>query len=307
MSLVQKLRILVRQRLNAAIEEILAAFEKTIVKYEQEAALRQEVISRQHALLCAVHMPLMGVPSADAFTQQLMGSKDPVNPNDQCQNQNHTQQDPKGSHVKEEQQGDPLPDLDEAEIIQFTYNPRLAVRPSEVIYRSQSEPGSAGPDQDIQLVLSSETEDSDDYGKDSVKPKSVSNHSKSKTTRKQGPFKCRVCSQTFKAHRFLVKHIKAHLLEPDQVCGLCGERFQTSDSLRLHIQTHQTGIQSRDASFCQHSNTDTSPRFHKDENPTCCDDCEKTFPQVWNKRKKRCWPQRKHLYPEILEGPKKKK
>lgn len=60
MSRVQKLRVFVSQRLNAAVEEILAAFEKTIVKYEQEAALCQEVISRQHALLCALHKPSAG-------------------------------------------------------------------------------------------------------------------------------------------------------------------------------------------------------------------------------------------------------
>lgn len=64
MSRVQKLRVFVSERLNAAVEEILAAFEKTLVKYEQEAALCQEVISRQHALLCALHKPLMELPSA---------------------------------------------------------------------------------------------------------------------------------------------------------------------------------------------------------------------------------------------------
>lgn len=63
MSRVQKLRVFVSQRLNAALEDILAVFEKTIVKYEQEAALSQEVISRQHALLCALNKPLMEIPS----------------------------------------------------------------------------------------------------------------------------------------------------------------------------------------------------------------------------------------------------
>ncbi|KAF3706900.1 hypothetical protein EXN66_Car000071 [Channa argus] len=97
--------------------------------------------------------------AADAFTQQLMGSKDLVNPKDQ----NHTQEDPGTLHVKVEQQREQLADLDEAEIIQFTYNPMWAVRPGEDVDRFQSEPGSAGPDQDVQLVLSFETEASDDY------------------------------------------------------------------------------------------------------------------------------------------------
>lgn len=56
---VQKLRAFASQRLNEALEEILEAFEKTIVKYEEEAALNREVISRQHALLCALNNPVI--------------------------------------------------------------------------------------------------------------------------------------------------------------------------------------------------------------------------------------------------------
>lgn len=64
MSRVQKIRVFVTQRLNAALEDILGVLEKTIVQYEEEAALSREVISRQHALLCALHKPLMELPSA---------------------------------------------------------------------------------------------------------------------------------------------------------------------------------------------------------------------------------------------------
>ena len=64
MSQIEQMRVFVSQRLNAAVEEILAAFEKTVVKYEQEAAQCHEVISRQHALLCALNRPLMDSPHA---------------------------------------------------------------------------------------------------------------------------------------------------------------------------------------------------------------------------------------------------
>lgn len=72
MSRVQKLRVFVSQRLNVAVEEILEAFEKTIVKYEEEAALSREVISRQHALLCALNNPIMEASSTGK--QHLEGS-----------------------------------------------------------------------------------------------------------------------------------------------------------------------------------------------------------------------------------------
>ncbi|KAM3858516.1 dynein axonemal intermediate chain 2 [Diretmus argenteus] len=67
MSRVQKLRVFVHQRLNVAVEEIFGVFEKTITKYEQEAALSQEVIARQHALLCAVLKPQTQIPTVGLY------------------------------------------------------------------------------------------------------------------------------------------------------------------------------------------------------------------------------------------------
>ncbi|XP_040908864.1 transcriptional repressor CTCF-like [Toxotes jaculatrix] len=298
MSRVQKLRVFVSQRLNAAVEEIWAAFEKTIVKYEEEAALCQEVISRQHALLCTLHKPLMEVPSADAFTQQLVLSKDEV-----CPEQQDRDPDP-------DQEGEHLQDLDEAEIIKFTYNPRCAVRPGEDVdlpaaRAAQVDPGSADPDQDVQLVLSSETEDSDDYSKDSAEPSPAPNRLKPKTKRRPGGLSCRVCSRTFKAHRFLFRHVEGHLQDPEQVCGLCGEQFETTDGLRLHMQTHwstgrrrdpgdQTETQSGERRLYQHSDTDTNTRVHKDQ---------KTFLQVRNKKHRRHL-RRKNQNPVSVKGTK---
>lgn len=68
MSRAHKLRLFVSQRLSAVVEDILSAFEKTIAKYEEEAALSQEVIARQHALLCTLNKPLMDVPTAGEWT-----------------------------------------------------------------------------------------------------------------------------------------------------------------------------------------------------------------------------------------------
>lgn len=57
MSELENMRLIARQRLNAALEEILSVFENTILKYERDAAQSREVISRQHALLCKLHQP----------------------------------------------------------------------------------------------------------------------------------------------------------------------------------------------------------------------------------------------------------
>ncbi|XP_018542137.1 zinc finger protein 691 [Lates calcarifer] len=308
MSRVQKLRVFVSQRLNAAVEEILAAFEKTIVKYEQEAALCQEVISRQHALLCALHKP-----SADSFNQQLL-----VHPE---RDQDQDQEDPQPSRVEEEQEREQLQNLNDVEIIKFTYNPRRAVRPGELDLSAagsaQVEPGPVDLVQDVLLVSSSETEDSDDYSRESADPRPASDRPKPKTNRRPGTISCRVCSRTFRARRFLFRHVKVHLQEAEAVCGMCGERFETTDGLRLHVQTHrigrkrgdpenETGTQSGERLIHQRSNLDT--KDHEDQNLNRCDDCGKTFLQVWKKKKHRCCPRRKNQDPKSpRDGPKRRR
>ncbi|XP_042337867.1 PR domain zinc finger protein 12-like [Plectropomus leopardus] len=208
---VQKFRIYVTERLHAALEDILSVFEKTVVKYEEEAALSQEVISRQHALLCALQSPMMEPP--DAFTQQLLPP-----PQDQDRIQDP---DPR---CAEEQ----LQVLDEADIIQFTYSSCGSAGPGA--------PTQLSPDQEVNLV-SSETEDSEDYGRDSPD----NQHDQQRPKRVQGPaLSCRVCSRPFRARRFLIRHLTVHLQDPELLCGLCGRRFHSTDTLRLHLQTHRS-------------------------------------------------------------------
>lgn len=221
------------------------------------------------------------------------------------------QEDPEPPHVEEEQEGEQLQDLDEAEIIQFTYNPRCAARPGEDVDLSASrtartKPGAAGPDQDIQLV-SSETEDSDDYSKDLTDTRSASNQPKPKRNhRPGGGFSCRVCSRTFKARKFLLRHVKAHLQEAELVCGLCDERFEAAENLKLHIQTHrttqrrkrelenQTRTWTRERRFHRRLQPDTNSKVHTSEKPHTCDDCGKMFLQVWKKKRHRCPPWNKN-------------
>ncbi|XP_051246898.1 zinc finger protein 48-like [Dicentrarchus labrax] len=283
MSRVQKLRLFVSQRLNAAVEDILAAFEKTVVKYEQEAALCQEVISRQHALLCALHNPLMEPVSTDSFSQQLV-----------VPSQHHDQEDPEPSRIREEPEREPLLDLDEADIIQFTYSTKPGPRLGQDVDRLSALGEEPDPDPEIQLV-SSETEDSDDYSRDSDTRTALSRSKAKQGRRPGGPLSCRVCNRTFRARRALFRHLRAHLQEA--VCGVCGGRFEAAESLKIHIQTHRTPqrkrgepeVQTRTRSGERRShrpNTKTSPEPHT------CGECGKRFLQVWRKRKHRCHPPR---------------
>lgn len=250
---------------------------------------------------------------ADSFNQQLL-----VHPE---RDQDQDQEDPQPSRVEEEQEREQLQNLNDVEIIKFTYNPRRAVRPGELDLSAagsaQVEPGPVDLVQDVLLVSSSETEDSDDYSRESADPRPASDRPKPKTNRRPGTISCRVCSRTFRARRFLFRHVKVHLQEAEAVCGMCGERFETTDGLRLHVQTHrigrkrgdpenETGTQSGERLIHQRSNLDT--KDHEDQNLNRCDDCGKTFLQVWKKKKHRCCPRRKNQDPKSpRDGPKRRR
>ncbi|XP_027891473.1 zinc finger protein 219-like [Xiphophorus couchianus] len=224
MSRSQKLRLFVTQRLNAAVEEILAAFEETIVKYEEEAALSQQVISRQHALLCALDKTVMEAPAADVFTQQLLDPRDDLLLTRLDQN---LLLEP-SCHVEVKPE-ETLPPLDAAEIIEFTYSSRPSARLRDGVHPVPD------PDPDVPVVLSSETEDSDDYSKGSPDPGSAP---REQPSRHGDGFSCQACSRAFSARRFLFRHVRGHLQDPTPVCGLCGEQFEVPRVLKLHLQTH---------------------------------------------------------------------
>ncbi|XP_012734735.2 zinc finger and SCAN domain-containing protein 10 [Fundulus heteroclitus] len=225
-----KLRLFVSQRLNAAVEEILDAFEKTIVKYEEEAVLSQQVISRQHALLCALNKPVMDAPAADVFTQQLLV------PIDDRQNQNlHHKTVPEPSPVEEKQE-EQRQALDAADIIEFTYSSRPSAK-LRGDFQSLAGPKPVDPDQDHPVVLSSETEDSDDYSRDSADTRPAS-HKLPGLHKPRDGFSCQACSRAFGARRFLFRHVRTHVHDPKPVCGLCAEQFEGAGGLRLHLQTH---------------------------------------------------------------------
>uniref|UniRef100_A0A1A8GSR7 C2H2-type domain-containing protein n=1 Tax=Nothobranchius korthausae TaxID=1143690 RepID=A0A1A8GSR7_9TELE len=239
MSLSQKLHSFVSQRLNVAIEEIMAAFEKTIVKYEEEAALNREVISRQHALLCSLNGS-----TGDVFTQQTPFGKELMSDTHQNLIQGVVLE---PSVTEEKLQDEQLQDLHDVEIIEFTYNSKHATTPRDDFQLlEEQEPD---PSQDVAQVLSSDTEDSEDYSKDYAEVRTPRENSEWFCRPKEG-FSCQACSRTFKHRRVLFRHVTAHIRDAEQVCGLCGERFGADGGLKLHLQTHIRKRKKLDPALC---------------------------------------------------------
>ncbi|XP_029701367.1 zinc finger protein 835-like [Takifugu rubripes] len=270
MSPAQKLRLFVTERLNEVLVEILDVIDKSIAKYEQEATLSREVIARQHALLCSLNKPEQ--PSSDSLTQQFLGSTGVSS-----EGQDQTQVPDPQSDLEPK-----MPHLDEAEIIQFTYSRNSAARP---------EAGPEGPDQDV-LYVSSETEDSDDYNKESDSRSALKQPKPKRGRRARSDLGCRVCHLSFRSHNALLQHAKVHLQEGGPACGLCGGRFDSAERLTLHLETHQTEMPTRSESKETSPQRSSVPDTHRDTHT--CGECGRSFVQLCRLRKHKCLREKVH-------------
>ncbi|XP_038581224.1 gastrula zinc finger protein XlCGF57.1-like isoform X1 [Micropterus salmoides] len=132
------LRGFINQRLTAAAEEIFGLFERTISEYEEELCRSKEENQRHRKLLDAVFQPEVRLHRADV--QQLLVSKEEVPPEQQQWSPRLDQEDPpEPSHIKEEQEelttsqeGEQLPELEEADIANFPNVQQLLVSKEEV-------------------------------------------------------------------------------------------------------------------------------------------------------------------------------
>ncbi|XP_049923398.1 zinc finger protein ZFP2-like isoform X12 [Epinephelus moara] len=128
MSKLQMLRLLVKQRLTVAAEEIFGLFERMIAEYEEELCRSKEENERQRKLLDAVFNPQLRLHRADV--QQLSVVKEEVPPEQQEWSSSVDQEDPEPPHIQGEQEelwisqeGEQLQGLEEDDITKFTSTP----------------------------------------------------------------------------------------------------------------------------------------------------------------------------------------
>ncbi|XP_031164250.2 zinc finger and SCAN domain-containing protein 5B-like isoform X1 [Sander lucioperca] len=298
----EMLRLLVKQRLDAAAEDIFKLFATTIAdKKEERTRLKEK--ERQHKLL-EVHLHRSDVPSEFSSSQdqedlerrhvkeeedelcisqdreQLQAPEEADVRLKQGHYNNHSpdQEDPERRHIKEEeeelcisQDREQLQAPDEAEDDEEK-------PPSSQLRPSQTDEGREAEHQQMETEA-----DGEDCGGSEADPHS---HLSSPPITGEKPFGCDVCEKRFSQRSYLQRHMRVHTGEKPFVCGVCQKRFSHNGNLHSHMKGH-TGEKPFGCSVCekrfsQRSHLQRHMRVHTGEKPFGCSVCEKRFSQSSN-------------------------
>ncbi|XP_071315999.1 zinc finger protein 664-like isoform X2 [Trachinotus anak] len=281
MSKAEVLRGFVTERLAAASQEILAAVDRIVAEYEEEASGFRREIARQRRLLEAALQPRVILNKTDV--QHLLVSKEKVPPE---LSPGLDQEDPESPHIKAEQEelwssqeGEQLQGLEEAD---DTKVPLTAVDVKSPHIHLQ-------PDVDEEVSDSSETEDSEDDWKETRAPElglkiNEVHVSDTGSDTDEETFSCSECGKRFRTKLALQSHVKIHTEVRPYGCDVCGKRFRTKLALRSHTRIHTEmrpyGCDVCGRRFKLKSHVKTHMTVHTGEKPFGCSVCDKRFKRL---------------------------
>ncbi|KAJ0056843.1 hypothetical protein NL108_000628 [Boleophthalmus pectinirostris] len=114
---------------------------------------------------------------------------------------------------------------------------------SETVCPFKSEDEQDGLSSIVSAAQSAEGEDEDDWNPEqnneensaSPKPKKI----RKKRVPQISPGSCKVCGLAFQSIKKITKHALCHLDNPKSICGVCGQELESSEELKIHLETHQ--------------------------------------------------------------------
>ncbi|XP_061877554.1 zinc finger protein 135-like [Entelurus aequoreus] len=287
---VEMLRVLVKQRLTAAVEEIFVVLERTIAEYEEELSRTKEENERQRQLLDALFNK----------HQQTDVSEDHLLPQQQEWSSRVEQEEPQPPHIKEEHFEGPeeFPVIgvtvksEEDEVKGESEETGEPERPSSSSTQHMTREGDGGGSQADLAPLSDSDETTSHSADTAVKlfvcsvcgksfrnKKNLIRHARTHTGEKT--YSCSFCRAIFSVRSGLVQHLRTHTGERPFPCAICGESFSHRGHLKRHERTH-TGEKPFPCSLCglrfsRSTHLMTHMRTHTGEKPFPCSFCGKRF------------------------------
>lgn len=90
---------------------------------------------------------------------------------------------------------------------------------------------------------------------------------------------CKVCNSWHGSLKKLMKHSWIHVNDRAMLCGMCGDRLETTEELRRHLHSHQKTLTCDicGKSFISKSGFKRHMNQHKGNKPYKCETCNKDF------------------------------